>query len=143
MKEARGAKRRMKITPRELISIKPLHMEDTHCCHDNYLADVSSSFFAIYDGYRGQNAAAQCAAHLHVHLRRELQHVCSQQHVDQRRVSNAFRRAYSSVEKLFLLNSENERLHSTWTSVACRTRSGALTYELKTYVPAMHCLQDT
>ena len=103
-------------------------MEDTHCCHDNYLADVTSSFFAIYDGYRGQNAAAQCAAHLHVHLRRELQHVCSQQHVDQRRVSNAFRRAYSSVEKLLLLNSENERLHSRWSgcsAVTCVLTPGA------------------
>ena len=100
------------------------HMEDMHAYQDRYLSENSEScFLAIYDGYCGKNTAQQCAQHLHVYLKDELDEILSDKAADipKRRIAFAFRRAYFKVEQLLLLKSDKERIHSRWSGCSAVT----------------------
>lgn len=97
-------------------------MEDVHIYQDNFLNDINSAFFAIYDGYSGRHTAEKCSRHLHTFLKEELDSIITQKHVrpTKREVTAAFRNSFSKTERLPLM-SEEERSHSRWSGCSAVT----------------------
>ncbi|KAL9958301.1 hypothetical protein ACROYT_G035301 [Oculina patagonica] len=98
------------------------NMEDVHAYQDNFLKNIDSAFFAIYDGYSGKHTAEKCSHHLHVFLKQELDTIIThkQARPTKREVTTAFRSSFSKTERL-LLTSEEERSQSRWSGCSAVT----------------------
>lgn len=98
------------------------NMEDVHVFQDNFLNNVNSAFFAIYDGYSGKHTAEKCSRHLHVFLKEELDSITTQKQArpTKKEVTSAFRSSFSKTEKL-LVASEDERSQSRWSGCSAVT----------------------
>ena len=98
------------------------NMEDVHSYQDNFLNNVNSAFFAIYDGYSGRHTAEKCSRHLHVFLKEKLDSIMTQKQVmpTKKEVTAAFRRSFSKTERL-LVASEEERSQSRWSGCSAVT----------------------
>lgn len=97
-------------------------MEDVHTYRDNFLDNIDSAFFAIYDGYSGKYTAQKCSRHLHVFLKEELDSIITNKQVrpTKRDVTAAFRSSFSRTERL-LVASEEERSQSRWSGCSAVT----------------------
>lgn len=98
------------------------NMEDVHSYKDNFLDNLDSAFFAIYDGYSGKYTAQKCSQHLHAFLKEELDSIVTHQQArpTKRQVTAAFRTSFSKTEKLLLM-SEEEQSHSRWSGCSAVT----------------------
>lgn len=98
------------------------NMEDVHTYQNNFLNNVNSAFFAIYDGYSGKHTAEKCSRHLHVFLKEELDSIITQKQVrpTKKEVTAAFRSSFSKTERL-LVASEEERSQSRWSGCSAVT----------------------
>ena len=98
------------------------NMEDVHVFQDNFLNNVNSAFFAIYDGYSGKHTAEKCSRHLHVFLKEELDSITTQKQArpTKKEVTSAFRSSFSKTERL-LVASEDERSQSRWSGCSAVT----------------------
>lgn len=97
-------------------------MEDVHVYKDNFLENLDSAFFAIYDGYCGKTTALKCSEHLHLFLKEELDAIKTHQDArpTKKQVTAAFRSSFSKTEKLLLM-SETERSPSRWSGCSAVT----------------------
>lgn len=97
-------------------------MEDVHTYQDNFLKNINSAFFAIYDGYSGKHTAEKCSRHLHVFLKEELDSIITHKQLrpTKREMAAAFRSSFSKTERL-LLTSEEERSQSRWSGCSAVT----------------------
>ena len=98
------------------------NMEDVHTFQDNFLNNVNSAFFAIYDGYSGKHTAEKCSQHLHVFLKEELDSIMTQKQArpTKKEVTSAFRSSFSKTERM-LVASEEERSQSRWSGCSAVT----------------------
>ena len=98
------------------------NMEDLHIFQDNFLNNVNSTFFAIYDGYSGKHTAEKCSRHLHVFLKEELDAITTQKQSKptKKEVTAAFRSSFSKTERL-LVASTDERSQSRWSGCSAVT----------------------
>ena len=98
------------------------NMEDVHAYQDNFLNNVNSVFFAIYDGYSGKHTAEKCSGHLHVFLKEELDSIITHEQVrpTKKEVTAAFRSSFSKTERLLLM-SEEERSQRRWSGCSAVT----------------------
>ena len=97
-------------------------MEDVHTYQDNFLDNINSAFFAIYDGYSGKHTAEKCSRNLHVFLKQELDSIITHKQVrpTKREVTTAFRSSFSRTERL-LVTSEEERSQIRWSGCSAVT----------------------
>lgn len=98
------------------------NMEDVYIYKDNFLNNINSAFFAIYDGYSGKTTALKCSRHLHVYLKEELDSIVTKTNTrpSKKEVSSAFRSSFAKTEKLLLM-SEEERSQSRWSGCSAVT----------------------
>ena len=98
------------------------YMEDVHIYKDNFLNNINSAFFAIYDGYSGKTTALKCSRHLHAYLKEELDSIVTKTNTrpSKKEVSSAFRSSFAKTEKLLLM-SEEERSQSRWSGCSAVT----------------------
>ena len=89
---------------------------------DNFLENLDSAFFAIYDGYSGKNTALKCSEYLHVFLKEELDAIMTHQDYrpTKKQVTTTFRSSFSKTERLLLM-SEEERSPSRWSGCSAVT----------------------
>ncbi|KAJ8005597.1 hypothetical protein DPEC_G00119590 [Dallia pectoralis] len=91
-------------------------MEDRHVCLPDFntltgLKDgVERSYYAVFDGHGGVDAAIYAAAHLHINL--------SQQEALTRDPVTAFKAAFTETNDMFRRKAQRERLRSGSTAVA-------------------------
>lgn len=98
------------------------NMEDVHVYRDNFLDNLESAFFAIYDGYSGRNTALECSQHLHVFLKEEFDSIITHQQFrpTKKQVVAAFRSSFYKTERL-LLTSVEVRSQSRWSGCSAVT----------------------
>ena len=75
-------------------------MEDVHIYKDNFLNNINSAFFAIYDGYSGKTTALKCSRHLHVYLKEELDSIVTKRQTRGRRKKRSPQPSVLLLQKL-------------------------------------------